>query len=184
MWPFPGNKHQLRDPFAPWCHGCAGLCRSSGSGRDIDPHASGHNLLDSGGDLFAKLLGRLYKTSPRKKRGEEGMNSMAPDTSAQEPSPMNTTGAQGWRRWILPLYTAAFAAGVGMHILGSPNPEKGLEGLSHALIPFLSGTHGPLWGEQEDPGVREAMRGWKGGVPGGFADNPLSGGGAGGCGHV
>lgn len=87
----------------------------------------------------AKLLGRLYKTSPRKKRGEEGMNSMAPDTSAQEPSPMNTTGAQGWRRWILPLYTAAFAAGVGMHILGSPNPEKGLEGLSHALIPFLMG---------------------------------------------
>jgi spore maturation protein SpmA len=87
----------------------------------------------------AKLLARLYKTSSREKGREEGMKSTAPDSSSQEPPPVHTPQAQGWRRWILPMYTAAFVAGVGMQILGSPQPEKGIEGLSHALIPFLMG---------------------------------------------
>lgn len=86
--------------------------------------------------LSAKLLARLYRT---RSGSEKQVMPDAAATSTSESAVQVPPGAQGWRKWIIPLYTAAFVAGVGMHLLSNPQPGRGLQGLSHALIPFLMG---------------------------------------------
>lgn len=88
----------------------------------------------------AKLLGRLYRTRSGSKEQPKGLTLDGPDTSVMQPTPpQDLPEAQGWRRWILPMYIGAFAAGLGVHLLGSTQPQRTLQGLSHALIPFLMG---------------------------------------------
>jgi spore maturation protein SpmA len=83
----------------------------------------------------AKILAGLYGREPVA-QASASWEKRGPD---EAPCEVAVAGPSGWRRWILGAYTLAFFFAVIAHWAVRGESARGLQTLSHALIPFLMG---------------------------------------------
>ncbi len=83
----------------------------------------------------AKILGGLYG----KEAVAEASAPWEKGDMDQDPREVAAPGPLGWRRWVLGAYTLAFFVALLGHWAGKGGSVRGLETLSHGLIPFLMG---------------------------------------------